>query len=50
MCFRPPSVQKPVKCPSCGKFNPATNKVCIQCKADLAAKPKEASAEEEKKD
>lgn len=37
MCFRPPNVQKPIKCPNCGKFNPATNKVCIECKAELTA-------------
>lgn len=51
MCFRPPTVQKPIKCPSCGKFNPATNKVCINCKADLTA-PEEAPKEttEEKED
>lgn len=35
MCFRPPNVQKPIKCPECGKFNPATNKVCNECKAEL---------------
>lgn len=51
MCFRPPSVQKPIKCPNCNKFNPAINKVCIHCKTDLSAPgaaPKETP--EEKKD
>ncbi len=35
MCFRPPSAQKPVKCPQCGALNPAISKKCVKCKAEL---------------
>jgi predicted RNA-binding Zn-ribbon protein involved in translation (DUF1610 family) len=35
MCFRPPYVGKPIKCPNCGKMNPATNKNCVQCNTEL---------------
>lgn len=35
MCFRPPSVTKPTKCPSCGIFNLPPNKTCKKCGAEL---------------
>ena len=35
MCFRPPTVQRPVKCPGCGVMNPPTSKKCRRCEADL---------------
>lgn len=35
MCFRPPTVGKPVNCPQCGAVNPGIAKTCIKCKADL---------------
>lgn len=41
MCFRPPSVNKPIKCPACGAINPAIAKTCLKCKADLTAVKKE---------
>ncbi|SHN51895.1 hypothetical protein [Desulfitobacterium chlororespirans] len=39
MCFRPPSAQKPVKCPQCGALNPAISKKCIKCKTELEKEP-----------
>ena len=35
MCFRPPSVGKPQKCPECGALNPGAAKTCVKCKAAL---------------
>lgn len=35
MCFRPPTAQKPVRCPQCGALNPPINKQCNKCKAKL---------------
>jgi len=35
MCFRPPSIVKPAKCPDCGTVNPPTKKICSKCQADL---------------
>ena len=35
MCFRPPTVRKPKKCPKCGILNPATIKTCNKCGAEL---------------
>lgn len=35
MCFRPPTVSKPKKCPNCGMPNPAIAKVCFKCKTEL---------------
>lgn len=35
MCFRPPSVSKPKKCPSCGTVNPGNLKECRNCKHPL---------------
>jgi ribosomal protein L40E len=35
MCFRPPSVGKPKKCPECGSYNPAILKQCRKCGGDL---------------
>ncbi|CDX00564.1 hypothetical protein DesLBE_2816 [Desulfitobacterium sp. LBE] len=49
MCFRPPSAQKPVKCPQCGALNPPISKKCIKCKAELA-KEKESESKTENKD
>ncbi|WP_214658768.1 zinc-ribbon domain-containing protein [Candidatus Formimonas warabiya] len=43
MCFRPPNVKKPIKCPKCGALNPGTNKECSKCNADLT-KEQESSA------
>lgn len=37
MCFRPPTVKKPIKCPACNTINPGENKVCKKCGADLPA-------------
>lgn len=37
MCFRPPSVGKPIACPECGQINPSIAKRCIKCKTDLSA-------------
>ncbi len=34
MCFRPPTANKPVKCPACGSFNPASLKACKRCGFD----------------
>ncbi|ACL19912.1 hypothetical protein DesLBE_1535 [Desulfitobacterium sp. LBE] len=34
MCFRPPTANKPVKCPACGMYNPPTMKVCKKCGFD----------------
>jgi hypothetical protein len=34
MCFRPPTANKPVKCPACGSFNPPISKVCKKCGFD----------------
>lgn len=34
MCFRPPTANKPVKCPECGSFNPPTLKKCRKCGFD----------------
>jgi len=31
MCFRPPGVNKPQKCPHCGAFNKPTATVCAKC-------------------
>ncbi len=47
MCFRPPRVNKSVKCPECGAINPATAKNCIKCKASLDSKDKKKSKEKE---
>lgn len=33
MCFRPGSVQTPIRCPECTTFNPPANKVCKKCGA-----------------
>lgn len=41
MCFRPPSTQKPVKCPQCGALNPAISKKCIKCKTELTSEKPE---------
>ena len=35
MCFRPPKLSKPKKCPNCGMLNPVIAKVCIKCKTEL---------------
>jgi ribosomal protein L40E len=35
MCFRPPTVGKPKKCPECGSVNPAIVKQCRKCGVDL---------------
>lgn len=43
MCFRPPTVSKPIKCPNCETLNPPKYKVCKKCKQPL-------SAEENKKE
>lgn len=40
MCFRPPTAQKPLKCPACGAVNPPIAKECIKCKAKLGKKDK----------
>lgn len=37
MCFRPPNVKKPIKCPACSTLNPGENKNCKKCGAELAA-------------
>ena len=53
MCFRPPSVGKPIKCPSCGALNPNIAKNCVKCKTDLTSlkeENKEGSKEEKKED
>ncbi len=31
MCFRPPGLNKPVKCPHCGMFNKPDATVCKRC-------------------
>lgn len=31
MCFRPPEMKAPKKCPACGARNPGMNKVCKKC-------------------
>lgn len=36
MCFRPPQVQKPIKCPECGALNPPIKQTCMKCQADFA--------------
>lgn len=46
MCFRPPVVNKAVKCPECGATNPATAKNCIKCKASLDSKEKKSKEKE----
>lgn len=35
MCFRPPTVSKPIKCTNCGMLNPPIAKACIKCKTEL---------------
>ena len=35
MCFRPPSVSKPKRCPDCNSLNPGTLTVCRKCGAAL---------------
>lgn len=35
MCFRPPQVGKPIKCPECGAMNPFNQAKCKKCKAEL---------------
>lgn len=35
MCFRPPDMSKPVKCPKCSALNKAMDKTCKECGAKL---------------
>lgn len=35
MCFRPPQVGKPKRCPSCGAMNQYNLTHCKRCKAEL---------------
>ncbi|WP_373657689.1 zinc-ribbon domain-containing protein [Sporomusa acidovorans] len=37
MCFRPPEIKAPVKCPECGARNLGTNKTCKKCGKPLPA-------------
>jgi predicted RNA-binding Zn-ribbon protein involved in translation (DUF1610 family) len=35
MCFRPPQVQKPKRCPNCNAMQPGIAKVCKKCGTEL---------------
>lgn len=35
MCFRPPQVNKPQKCPECNAYNQPNAKICKKCGAEL---------------
>lgn len=35
MCFRPPEVKKPKKCPVCGALSPFTVNACRKCGTPL---------------
>ena len=35
MCFRPPQVNKPIKCPECSAYNRPGSKLCNKCGAEL---------------
>ena len=35
MCFRPPTLNKAITCPSCGASNPGSLKTCLKCKEPL---------------
>lgn len=48
MCFRPPTVNKPIKCPSCETLNPANLKLCKKCQGPLEAEEKKGSKDGEK--
>lgn len=48
MCFRPPTVNKPIKCPCCGTLNPSNLKLCKKCQEALKTEEKKESKDAEK--